>query len=300
MAEIPTVFVPRRPYTDRTFVAIPLIYTALRGLAVYGIEWTTLDFIEHAPVMVRVVTFVVASAILGALQWKSWLDFKGRFYFRSVVIVLSILYIGITSWSFISFEKPLQQTSVISAVGQIPPHTAQPSQPAVLSVDEIQFRTDLRKYIRGALYEQVNAFSQMASHLSVIDSNTHLYKDKETTEEADDLFHFALNSDFNKSWVALYSALGVPIEKIDYKNLVPLYRQFIEDYNNITLLFRDFLLLSGQDPNQSSFLSKLFEAEQRSKNTYLDLVSSPVAETAGIAHLGNPSSGDRFAKWQGK
>jgi hypothetical protein len=81
MAELPIIYAPPSPYTDRTGVLVPLIPLALKALAVMGIEWTTLKFIEDAPVLVRAATFITSVIMLAVLETRDWLRFKGKSYF---------------------------------------------------------------------------------------------------------------------------------------------------------------------------------------------------------------------------
>ena len=52
------IYAPPAQFTNKTPVFTPLFLPALRFIAVMGIEWTTLYFIETAPFIVRIATLV--------------------------------------------------------------------------------------------------------------------------------------------------------------------------------------------------------------------------------------------------
>lgn len=47
-------------------------------MAVMGMEWTTLHYIENVPDILRAATFVISALILAVFECREWLNFKGR------------------------------------------------------------------------------------------------------------------------------------------------------------------------------------------------------------------------------
>jgi hypothetical protein len=105
VTDVPIIFVPRSPYTDRTNVFVPIIPLALKALAVMGVEWTTLKFIEDAPLIVRISTFLASVFMLAVLEKREWLRFKGRSYFSITVTSITLIYIAIVGYSYSKYES---------------------------------------------------------------------------------------------------------------------------------------------------------------------------------------------------
>jgi hypothetical protein len=100
----PVLYLPPSRYTNRTNAAIPVLVDFFRGAAVMGLEWTTLKFIEDAPVLLRAGTFVISLAVLAVLKSKDWLDFKGRWHFYASLSALVGIYLGIASYAYWTAE----------------------------------------------------------------------------------------------------------------------------------------------------------------------------------------------------
>jgi hypothetical protein len=126
MPDLPILYVPPARYTNRTNVLVPLIPIALKALAVMGVEWTTLDFIEHAPRTVKIATFVISLCVLAVTEKRDWLNFKGRKYFYPIITLLLLTYIGISGWSYWKYEQPINTPST----NELPQHTNQASAPS--------------------------------------------------------------------------------------------------------------------------------------------------------------------------
>jgi hypothetical protein len=176
---------------------------------------------------------------------------------------------------------------------ELAPRPAPPA-PRVLSDDEKQFRFDLRKFILSDVSQTANAFMALAFRLSTIDSNTHFYKDRPTTEAADNLFDSAIRQTFLPKWGVLSDETNKPVEQLNVPKIVAAFKDYVTAYNQSVLYLRDFLFLSGQDPNQNSMLENWLSWETRTIQAYSDLASSPVARDVGIANSGFPSSASRL------
>jgi len=70
-----------------------------------GLEWTTLKYIEDAPIWLRITTFVVALLVLAVLRYKDWLDFKGRWYFTGMLLSLIVFYAAVVGYASWKYEK---------------------------------------------------------------------------------------------------------------------------------------------------------------------------------------------------
>jgi hypothetical protein len=118
------IFVPRNPYTNRTNVFIPVIVRFAQCGAIMGLEWTTLSYIESAPLAARIATFIVSLLILAVVQVKGWLDFKGRYYFFGVLLSLLVLYVCVCSYSFYSISQSSEAPNKVPYVVQSLPADA--------------------------------------------------------------------------------------------------------------------------------------------------------------------------------
>jgi predicted outer membrane lipoprotein len=103
MSLMPVLYTPKTRYTSDTNVLVPVIVNFLRAGAIMMLDWVTLRFIDHAPVLVWIVTFIISIAVLAVLQSKDWLDFKGRWYFTwSIGSLLAAWFItiGYAYWAY--------------------------------------------------------------------------------------------------------------------------------------------------------------------------------------------------------
>jgi hypothetical protein len=95
---VPTVYVPPASrFTDRTPAAYPVILRAIRAGIVLTIEWGTLHIMEHVPTWVAVALTVDALLMLGVLESRNWLIFKGRNYFKYSFTTLILAYAAIVA-----------------------------------------------------------------------------------------------------------------------------------------------------------------------------------------------------------
>ncbi|HTV26816.1 MAG TPA: hypothetical protein VMF32_03460 [Xanthobacteraceae bacterium] len=292
MAEMPILFTPRPTYTDRTPLLLPLLTLGVKALAVLGVEWTTLDFIEHAPVLVRVSTFVISIAVLAVIDRKSWLDFKGRYWFGGLLAGLVTAYGVVVGWSYVTFEKPVEPAAAVSATAAIPPRSASVPQPASLSVDEIQFRNDLRRFILLTLQDQFNALGQIGGELSSSNNQTpqqRLYLDQ--------LFNGAFQSVI-PVWNELRDYANVPIEKMDIKIIIAVYGKYRAAFAASANYTKDFLVLANADPNEkNNSMKKYLAIEAESVTSFEALRVEPLAVTYQLTGQSPPSSGDAFLAW---
>jgi hypothetical protein len=65
-----------------------------------GLEWTTLKYIEDAPIVVRIATFVAALAILAIVEKRDWLKFKGKSLFHYAIVTAIAVYLSISGYAF--------------------------------------------------------------------------------------------------------------------------------------------------------------------------------------------------------
>jgi hypothetical protein len=150
--------------------------------------------------------------------------------------------------------------------------------PIALSDDEKQFRFDLRRYVLSNISEQGETFAGMALSLVNIDSNTHLYKDRETTAAADHLFDAAFRSKYLDILNALRQDADKPIGEMDVRKIANDIKTYYFAYNQAQLLFIDFLKLSGQDPNKNDMLAHWLVSDARASQAFHDLLASPSAK----------------------
>jgi hypothetical protein len=173
---LPVLYVPPAKYTDRTSVLTPLFLPALAALAVLGIEWTTLGFIENAHVIVRLATFVIAAFVLAVLESRGWLEFRGRYLFVGLLSGLVLLYAAICGYAFFYLREPstpsareteletklaaalrevdianLQRDAAKRDHGDISPSPPIPPIPQFLKTDELDARLDAWKAVETQL-----------------------------------------------------------------------------------------------------------------------------------------------------
>jgi hypothetical protein len=87
-------------YTNKTPAISPVLISFLRGAAVMGLEWTTLKYIEDAPLLVRAATFLIALLILAILEKRDWLRFKGRSLFKIAISLSLAAYLGVCGFAY--------------------------------------------------------------------------------------------------------------------------------------------------------------------------------------------------------
>jgi hypothetical protein len=81
---------------------LPRSFLALRAAAVFGIEWTTLAYIENSPVFVRIASFVIALCVLTVLEGRDWLKFRSPGIFSYIIAILIVIYVTVCSYAFYS------------------------------------------------------------------------------------------------------------------------------------------------------------------------------------------------------
>lgn len=100
MSMMPVLYVPRTRYTGHTHVLVPVLVTFMRATAIVMLEWLSLRFADNAPLSLCVATGIFAIAVLAVLQSKDWLDFKGEWYFRGSLLVLTIAWIAVVAYGW--------------------------------------------------------------------------------------------------------------------------------------------------------------------------------------------------------
>jgi hypothetical protein len=81
-----------------------MVERSLRFTAVLGVEWPTLTLIDQAPVWIKIATLFVAVAVLGVLEFKSWIQSKGPWAYASAISGLILIYIVVCVVGFV--ESP--------------------------------------------------------------------------------------------------------------------------------------------------------------------------------------------------
>src|SRR5579871_6099827 len=103
---LPVLYEPPAKFTNNTPILTPLLVPTLRVMAVMGIEWTTLNFIENVPAIVRIATFAISAFILAVLECRDWLIFKRRGLFSFLLSFLIIAYFAICAYAFFYLQEP--------------------------------------------------------------------------------------------------------------------------------------------------------------------------------------------------
>jgi hypothetical protein len=111
---VPIFYAPIARYSSHTWTFLPVAIRAFRALAVLGLEWTTLDFIEKAPLVVRVSTFVVSCLVLAVIETREWLNFKWRHNFVVSMATLLALYLAVVVLAYWRYGEPPAFLSPVS------------------------------------------------------------------------------------------------------------------------------------------------------------------------------------------
>jgi hypothetical protein len=98
---LPIPYVAPQRYSSATSTGLPIFAAFLRAGAIMGLEWTTLKFIEDAPLTVRITTFVISLLALAVVQCRDWLNFKRWWYFRAAISGLIIMWITVVGLAYI-------------------------------------------------------------------------------------------------------------------------------------------------------------------------------------------------------
>jgi hypothetical protein len=268
------IYTPKTRYTDKTPAVSPLVVPFLRAAAVMGVEWTTLDYIEEAPVSVRVATFVIALAILAVIQRKEWLDFKGRYYFRGFLAALIAVYCGIVGFAYFHSWVPLPAPVVQAAVPK--PIYAKLPPPVPLTEDERQFRFALRNFVLADVQDVNNSFGYLlggASNVSVQG-----WAQSEKMNALSNLFNEIVRGIYSPMYQKLYDEVrGKTIENLDVPKTEKLLAAYFTEYRNMYGYLREFLMVSGADPNKDNLLRNWLVADATALHDFHDLRASPVS-----------------------
>jgi hypothetical protein len=116
---MPVLYTPKTRYTSDTNVLIPVIVNFLRAGAIMMLDWVTLRFIEHAPVLVWIITFIISLAVLAVLQSKDWLDFKGRSYFTLSISGLLAAWLITIGYAYWAYHDTSEKTSLFPTADEI-------------------------------------------------------------------------------------------------------------------------------------------------------------------------------------
>ncbi len=103
---LPVLYETAAKYTHKTSAITPLLIPALSALAVMGIEWTSLKYIEDAPAFVVIATFVISAFVLAVLQYRDWLNFKHGGLFFVSISGLFITYVSICLSAYLYLREP--------------------------------------------------------------------------------------------------------------------------------------------------------------------------------------------------
>jgi hypothetical protein len=98
-------------YTNETPAVSPVLISFLRGAAVMGLEWTTLKYIEDAPLLVRAATFLIALLILAILEKREWLRFKGRSLFKIAISLSVAAYLAVCGFAYWDISPSLAKAT---------------------------------------------------------------------------------------------------------------------------------------------------------------------------------------------
>ena len=98
-------------YTNETPAVSPVLISFLRGAAVMGLEWTTLKYIEDAPLLVRAATFLIALLILAILEKREWLRFNGRSLFKIAISLSVAAYLAVCGFAYWDISPSLAKAT---------------------------------------------------------------------------------------------------------------------------------------------------------------------------------------------
>jgi hypothetical protein len=87
-------------YTNRTPTIGPLLLTVVKAWAVFMVEWGSLRWVDHAPVIVWIVSGVVALLVLGVIERREWLNFKNRRYFPTSLAGLMAAWACVVGYAY--------------------------------------------------------------------------------------------------------------------------------------------------------------------------------------------------------
>lgn len=79
---------------------VPSFATAIRFVAVLGVEWSTLTLLEPSPAWIKIGTLVLGVVALAILEFRPWLDKQWRYAFVAAMTALLVVFAGILSVAF--------------------------------------------------------------------------------------------------------------------------------------------------------------------------------------------------------
>jgi hypothetical protein len=163
--ELPVIYENPR-FDAATPTLKPVVDRAIRFGGVMFLEWGTLTLIEDSPRYLKIATIIIAILVLAVHESWPWLRMRDRRWYPSLMIALVLSYISIFVYALLT-EPSASQGSKSSSLASVPvamaTATATPSKPSVvMDADEIQFRTELRKFVLGPLGRTWNDSTQAA------------------------------------------------------------------------------------------------------------------------------------------
>ena len=160
----------------------------------------------------------------------------------------------------------------------------------LLSQDDVQFRNDLRKFIRSTLMGDYEAFLGLANTMSGGPNGGPAVAggEKPRADAAYRLLQGPARHAYEQSWTKLYEASGATIDTVDVDYVVGLLNIYFDSYREFARNLHDFLIITGPEDDKSNLLTKLVDLDGTAQHEFENLKSYPnsaVANSVFPAHL---------------
>ena len=160
--------------------------------------------------------------------------------------------------------------------------------PKSLSQDDVQFRNDLRKFIRVTLLEQYDSFYGLANTMSGGQDGGPIVPEskKSSADAAYRLLRGATTTEYTRAWTKLYEATNTTLDTMDTINLIKLLQAYFDSYGAFANGFHDFLIIAGPSDDRFNLLPKVIDIDNRVQQEFEGLKSYP---NSGIANFAFPA-----------
>jgi hypothetical protein len=136
----------------------------MRAGLVLMLEWGSLTVIETAPPYLKWATVIIAILGLAVHESWPWLNMRDRRWYPALMGGLVLAFIGICGFAVLTDPPGPSISMPAPSPAPAVPVPEMPKQP--LNADEVQFRTDLRKFILNPL-GQIYADSTRLAYLTM-------------------------------------------------------------------------------------------------------------------------------------
>lgn len=284
---------PRATAQINRFAANPVVWVFL--FAIFLLQGIFSPYVEKqqwpsAPQMFEAGFVIFAALVLSATA----IFFRYRRTVRPmqtlagiVLVVVGLGAIGCGIW--VLFEGTDTRAFAIATAAA--PHVLPPAPiHKTLSVDEIEFRKDLRGFVLLTLQNEADTFSQLTLRPPERGSSPQLSEQMKVPNAALGMLGNLIRLGYLKVWASLSESADMPIETLDVTAVISNLRNYMQAYGEALGQYENFLIVSGLNPNEDQRLSQWLVADQKALDGFNHLKSAPIAAQNDLVNFGSFAS----------